>query len=99
LINIKIDLIQEKNLSNNLKSIYNIIKKDEEIKPRIENNIFQNDKNWLHIYKKVLYKKIPSNTRYLITKYYLILYQQLKSLIKVKNVTFAIKKIAIFLII
>jgi hypothetical protein len=57
---VKIDLIQEKNLSNNLKSIYIIIKKDEEIKPRIENNIFQNDKNWLHIYKKVLYKKIPS---------------------------------------
>ena len=51
---VKIDLIQEKNLSNNLKSIYIIIKKDEEIKPRIENNIFQNDKNWLHIYKKVL---------------------------------------------
>ena len=36
----KIDLIQEKNLSNNLKAIYIIIKKEEEIKPKIENNIF-----------------------------------------------------------
>ena len=35
MINIKekIDLIQEKNLSNNLKAIYIIIKKEEEIKP------------------------------------------------------------------
>ena len=37
-----------------------MIKKDEEIKPRIENEILQNDKNWPNIYKKVLYKKITS---------------------------------------
>jgi hypothetical protein len=58
---VKIDLIQVKNFSINLKAIYVIIKKGEEIKPRIENDIFQNDKNVLHIYKKVLHKKISSN--------------------------------------
>ena len=49
--------------------------------------------------KKFYTKRSHPNTRFLITKYCLILYQQLKNLIKVKNVTFAIKKIAIFLII
>jgi hypothetical protein len=53
----------------------------------------------LRFIKKCYTKRFHPNTRFLITKYYLILYQQLKNLIKIKNVTFAIKKIAIFLII
>jgi hypothetical protein len=40
--------------------------------------------------KKFYKKRFHSNTRFLITKYCLILYQQLKNLIKVKNVTSAI---------
>jgi hypothetical protein len=49
----KIQLIQEKNLNNNLKAIYKILKKNEEIIPIIENGTFQKDKNWQNIYKKV----------------------------------------------
>ena len=33
-----------------------MIQKDEEIMPRTEKEIFQNDKNWPHIYTNVLIK-------------------------------------------
>ena len=52
-----------KNLSMNLKSIYNILKKKKEISPEIEKNCLLNDMDWKLVYKKVLHKKLQSKLK------------------------------------
>jgi len=54
------DEIINKNIFMNLKSIYNMIKKKNEIKPKIEDNCLLNEIVWKTVYKKIFYKKLQS---------------------------------------
>jgi hypothetical protein len=49
-----------KNIFMNLKSIYNIIKKKNEIKPKMEDNCLLNEIVWKTVYKKISNKKLQS---------------------------------------
>ena len=45
----------------NLKSIYEMIKRKIEIRPKIEENSLLEEIDWNSVYKKVLYKKLHLN--------------------------------------
>jgi len=58
-----VEEIINKNMFMNLKSIYEMIKKKNEIKSKVEENYLIEDINWNFVYKKVLFKKLQSKMK------------------------------------
>jgi hypothetical protein len=58
-----VDEIINKNKYMNLKSIYEMIKRKIEIRPKIEENGLLEEIDWNSVYKKVLYKKLRSKMK------------------------------------
>ena len=58
-----VEEIINKNMFMNLKSIYEMIKKKNEIKPKIEENCLLEDIDWNFVYKKVLFKMLQSKMK------------------------------------